>query len=275
MDSLPDNTWLTNKYCNRFCGILIIDGKYIKVRGYKKKIPFLYGIDYLTHDIVTGILVPAESYEAFRKFFRLLKTINYPLQAVVCDDVISALEPALLHHYPKARIQLCQNHYLEGIRQKLKVRTVENHVKFFNFIQTHVFKEEHHSKKQFNNVLHHLIKSHAKNDLQRQYIVMDIHNKQEYLFNYKNIPHCPKTTNLIELYNSHMQSRLKSIKGFKSFKNAERWLNAYLIRRRTKPFTDCRSKFKHLNGRCSLEMSIKKQAEWPIIYGIQAPISER
>ena len=275
MNSLPDNTWLTNEYCNRFCGILIVDGKYVKVKGYKKKIPFIYGIDYLTHDIPVGILVPTESYEAFRRFFRLLKTINYPLRVVVCDDVISALEPALLHHYPKAKMQLCQNHYLENIRQKLKVRTVENHVRFFNFVQTHVFKENHHSQKQFNNVLHHLIKAHAKKDILRQYIIMNIYNKQKELFQYKSIHNCPSTTNLIELYNSHMQARLKSIKGFKSFNNAERWLNAYLVRRRTKFFTDCKGKFKKLNGKCSLEMSIKKQAQWPEILGVKAPESER
>ena len=88
MDSLPDNTWLTAKYCNRFCGILVVDGKYVKVRGYKQKIPFIYGIDYLTHDIPVGVLAPTESTEAFRKYFRLLKTCNYPLQIVICDDVI-------------------------------------------------------------------------------------------------------------------------------------------------------------------------------------------
>lgn len=31
-NSLPDNTWLTAKYCNRFSGILIVDGKYVKVK---------------------------------------------------------------------------------------------------------------------------------------------------------------------------------------------------------------------------------------------------
>jgi len=69
MNSLPDNTWLTLKYCNRFCGILVVDGKFVKVRGYQKKIPFIYGIDYLTHDIPVGILIPSESTEAFKKVF--------------------------------------------------------------------------------------------------------------------------------------------------------------------------------------------------------------
>ena len=49
MDQLPDNTYLSLKYCNRFSGILNIDGKYVSVKGYEKKISFIYCIDFLTH----------------------------------------------------------------------------------------------------------------------------------------------------------------------------------------------------------------------------------
>ena len=87
----------------------------------------------------------------------------------------------------------------------------------------------------------------------------------------KKIPNCPNDTNLIELFNSHLNARLKSIKGFKSFESANRWLNAYLIRRRTRPFTSCEGKFAKLNHKCSLEMTIKKQAKWPDICGKSAP----
>lgn len=258
MECLPDNTWLSNKYCNRYCGILIVDGKFVKVKGYKKKIPFLYCIDYLTHDIPVGILVKSECNEAYRKLFRLLKTLNYPLQIVVCDDVISSLEPALNYYYHKGKIQLCQNHYLENIRQKLKVRTSHEHVKFFNSLKLHVF-DEHKDKEQLKAVLYHLVTTSARRNILRQQIIMDIWNRRIYLFNYTNISNCPKNTNLIELYNSHLNARLKSIKGFKSLPSAERFLNAWMIRRRTKKFTDCEIKFKHLNHKCSLEMTIKKQ----------------
>ena len=274
MEQLPDNTWLTNEYCNRFCGLLIVDGKFVKVRGFKQKIPFIYGIDYLTHDIPVGVLVPSESEEAFQKFFRLLKTVNYPLQMVVCDDVIAALEPALLRYYAKAKIQLCHNHYLENIRQALHVRTHNNHQHFFNSLKKHVF-DEYTNNRRLNAALHHVLVRRAKNDLQRQAIVMNIHQRRKYLFAYTTIPHCPNNTNLNELYNSHLNGRLETIKGFKSFHAAERWLNAYVIRRRTKPFTDCQTKFKHLNGFCSLQMTLKKQATWPVIAGVKTPKTER
>jgi transposase-like protein len=260
MNALPDNTYLSFKYCNRFKGILIVDGKFIKVKGYDKKIPFIYGIDYLTHDIPLGLLVPSENKEAFTKFFRLLKTINYPLKVVVCDDVISALNPALKRYFPKAKIQLCHTHYLENIRQKLKIRTTGYHRGFFEKLEKHVF-NNHQTKQKLSTVLRAFVLDEARDDLIRQEIVMSIWKKRKNLFIFEKIPYCPNDTNLIELFNSHLNARLKSIKGFKSFASAQRWLNAYLLRRRIKPFTDCEGKFKHLNHRCSLEMSIKKQTK--------------
>lgn len=263
MDQLPDNTWLTAKYCNRFCGILIVDGKYVKVKGYKERIPFIYAIDYLTHDILVGILAPSENQEAFLKLFRLLKTCNYPLQIVVADDR-SSLIPALKYYYPKAHIQLCQNHYVENIRQQLHIRTSKYHSHFFNSLCLHVFKE-HTDDRQLNDALHHLLTKRAENNPIRQAVILDIHRRRKELFAYTKIPHCPKDTNLIELFNSHTNSRLPSLKGFKSFPAAERWLNAYLLRRRTNPFTDCDAPFKHLNKKCSLQMTLKKPANWPDI----------
>ena len=43
LSKLPDNTKLTQELCDmhRYSGILILDGKYIKVKGYRKAIPFL------------------------------------------------------------------------------------------------------------------------------------------------------------------------------------------------------------------------------------------
>jgi len=274
MNQLPENTWLTANYCSCWSGILVVDGKHIKIKDYKKKIPFIYGIDYLKHDLPVGILSPSENKEAFFKFFTLLKICHYPLQIVICDDVLSALKEPLLRVYPKARIQLCQTHYLENIRQVLNIRTDETYHHFFNSLIKHVFRDPQ-NKKQREKGLYHVYIKYAKNNQVLEYILVDIVKKQDYLFAYEKIFHCPKTTNIIESSNSHLQGRLKSVKGFQSFHSAERWLNAWLLRRRTKPYTDCNKPFKHLNGKMPLEMTIKKQAQWPEILGVQAPISER
>jgi len=269
LNSLPTSVNLTKEYCSYPSGILIIDGKYVKVKGYKQKIPWLYAIDYETHDILFGILVPAEDEQSFLKLFQTLKTLNYPLKIVVADDR-SSLPLALKKVYPDIPIQLCQNHYLENIRQVLHTRTDFTHHHFFNSLKKHIF-DEYEDDDKLNTALHNVLIERTENIQLRQRIVMDISKRRKELFAYKDIPNCPSNTNLIELFNSHFNARLRSLKGFKTKEHANLILNAMLIRRRTKEFTDCSLKFRYLNGKCSLQMSIKKQASWPEILGVKAP----
>lgn len=266
---LPDNTTLTKDYCTYSSGILIIDGKYIKVRGFKTRIPFIYAMDYETHDILFGVLAPAEDTRAFLKCFRTLKDLGYPLQIVVADDR-AGLPKALKRVFPDVPLQLCLNHYIENIRKLLHIRTDPTHHHFFNSLKKHVF-DDYQNDETLDDALHHVLTQRCGNDTLRQDILMEIHRRRKQLFVYPTIFNCPNNTNLIELFNSHFNARLKSLKGFKTFKHATLWLNGLLIRRRTKPFTDCSPKFKHLNGRCSLELSIKKQAQWPVLLGVHAP----
>ena len=63
-----------------------MDGKYIKVAGFTVRLPFLYGIDYLTHDIPLRALYPAEDYDAFLDFFLKLRALDYSPSIVVADD---------------------------------------------------------------------------------------------------------------------------------------------------------------------------------------------
>ena len=268
LNSLPTSVNLTKEYCSYPSGILIIDGKYVKVKGYKQKIPWLYAIDYETHDILFGILVPAEDEQSFLKLFQTLKTLNYPLKIVVADDR-SSLPLALKKVYPDIPIQLCQNHYLENIRQVLHTRTDFTHHHFFNSLKKHIF-DEYEDDDKLNTALHNVLIERTENIQLRQRIVMDISKRRKELFAYKDIPNCPSNTNLIELFNSHFNARLRSLKGFKTKEHANLILNAMLIRRRTKEFTDCSLKFRYLNGKCSLQMSIKKQASWPEILGYKA-----
>lgn len=261
---LPDNTKLTVDLCDmrRYSGILVLDGKYIKVVG-TKAIPFLWGLDYLTHDPLIGKLSKAEDTPAFRYIFFALKAMGYPLKIVVVDDR-AGISQALKEAYPRARIQLCHVHYLENIRRILTVRTNEYHQHFFNSLRLHVFLEP----KTIDEVLKglkHVKDSRCEQNELRLGIVWEIYHRIDELFAYLNIPNCPNNTNLIELYNSHLNARVKSIKGFSSFSHASTWLNAYMIRRRTKPLTDCEGRFKPLNGHASLELSIKKQPSWPSV----------
>lgn len=260
MNALPENTWLSNEFCNRWSGRLIVDGKYVAVKGYAQKIPFIYGIDFLTHDIPVGILAPSENEHAFTKFFNLLKTIRYNLQIVIADD-IAPLKPALKRVFPSVRLQLCHNHYFESLRQILAIRTTARYRPFFYELKQAFNRNNHYEKRQA--ALRRLHYVYGRTDKTVQTILVDVITRYDLLFAFsdKFMKQCPCTTNMIESYNSHIQGRLKTIKGFQNFHSAQRWLNAWMIRRRTKPFTDCQEPFKHLNGKMSLEMSMKKDAD--------------
>jgi hypothetical protein len=263
LSELPSNAQLTKTLCDpgRFSNILIIDGKYVAAGGFAQKIPFIYGIDYLTHDIPFGDLYPAEDELAFSQFFGYLKMLGYGPAIVVADDR-GGLKTALNKVFPHAKLQLCHNHYLENIRRLLKVRTEIRYQHFFNSLRLHVFLEGTDEQK-ITQGLRRVFNERTEGKRLLQNIVTTIAARYDDLFNYLKVKDCPNNTNLIELYNSHLNGRLKTIKGFQDIKSARRWLNAYLIRRRTKPLTDCEGRFKHLNKHASLELTIKKQAQWP------------
>jgi len=267
LESLPDNNQLTKEYCQPelFSGVLIMDGKYIKARPYAKKIPFIYAIDYATHDIPVYTLSPAEDIEAFKELFELLKTIDYPLKIVIADDR-SSLKIALNLVLPGIPLQLCHVHYLENIRQLLHIRTEGKYQEFFNELKSKVFDPWFKNIDEATAALKSVWLQYFQTDNLTQKVLYDIAVRREDLFAYVKVPNCPKSTNLIELYNSHANSRLNAIKGFKSFKSAKLFLNGLIIRRRTKPLTDCRAKFRHLNGKASLSLTAP---EIPPILGVR------
>lgn len=271
LQQLPKVFDITKQYCQYTSGILIIDGKYIKVKGFKHKIPWIYAIDYETHDILFGMVATAEDIQVFELFFKLVQQLNYPLQIVVADDR-SSLPIGLKRIFPDIPVQLCLNHYIENIRQQLHIRTDATHRHFFNSLKKHVF-DEYVDDEHLDLALHHVLTERCDNIPLRQEIVLTISKRRTELFAYKKILNCPNNTNLIELFNSHFNARLKTLKGFKTEQHALLWLNGLLIRRRTKPFTDCGPKFKHLNGKCSLQISLKPNLKFPKILGLKTPKS--
>jgi transposase-like protein len=93
----------------------------------------------------------------------------------------------------------------------------------------------------------------------------DIMLKRKELTNYHMFKDCPNTTNIIEGFNGHLKDRTRSIRGFKSFHHAKRFLNAYVLHRRLKPLKACSPKFKHLNFKKPLELTAKDE-KLPIVF---------
>lgn len=260
---LPHNNSITKRYCDRFCGILVVDGKYVKVRGYEKAIPLLWGIDYLTHDVPIFEFAPSENYESWLKYFGYLKSMKYSLQIVICDDNEN-IKTAATYMFPNVLIQTCQNHFLENIRRYLQVRTEEKYRDFVFDLKSELFSRKI-TCQDFRQRALKLVKKYTGNQVAVSYL-LKIERSFDELTAATLVPRAPKDTNLIELYNSHLQARLKSIKGFQSFSSAEKWLNAYIPRRRFRPFRDCSKKFRYLNGKNSISQTRKKEAVLPLLF---------
>lgn len=250
---LPHCADITRQYCSRFCGILLVDGKYVAVKSYERKIPVLYGIDYLTHDIPTYIFSVAENYPTCLSFFQSLKLLLYPLAAVVCDDNQNIYQAAR-KVYPDCVIQLCHNHYKQNIRMSLGVPADPTYLPFMREIEELFSKRR--SREEFAHVAGKLV-YHYGSDIRCMSVLADIQRRLPLLTGYMHQRRIPRTTNLIESFNSHLQGRLSSIKGFQSFKHADAWFNAYFIKRRITPFTDCEKTFRFLNGKTSLSQTMK------------------
>jgi len=252
LEKLPHCADISRKYCSRYSQIILVDGKFLKIKGYKYKIPVIYGIDYLTHDIPSYILAPSENYQVFLKFFTSLRLLNYPLQALVSDDNLN-IPNACKQIYPKSSWQLCLNHFKENIRNSLQTRTNPTYQPFMYDLE-YLFKTKR-SLDDFNRIAHNIVNTYKHNPTCIAALA-DIKRRQHNLMGYLGHKNTPRTNNLIESFNSHLNGRLKTIKGFESFKHANLWLNAYFIRRRLRVFSDCRGKFKKLNGKCSLSLTL-------------------
>jgi len=246
---LPHCFDVTRQYCGRYPGILLVDGKYLRVAPYERKIPVVYGVDYLTHDIPGYRLCPSESYASLKHFFASLKLAGYPLIALICDDNRNIYQ-ACLAVYPKAIIQLCTKHFVSGMYTTLDVQNNPQYGKLISGIA-----EIFHYRRNLQDVERLARKLYQvwAADERAHLALLELARKLPYLTGYINYPNVPLTTNLIEGLNSHLEARLTGIRKFQSFRTADSWLNAYFIKRRLTPFTDCAKKFRRLNGTTSIE----------------------
>lgn len=197
-------------------------------------------------------------------YFSSLKELGYPLRLLICDDN-DAIKMAVRYIYPDVSIQTCQNHFLENVRRDLNIRSDQTYQDFYFHLES-VLKEKL-NPFEFNLALSDVFKKFEgeTNERVSNWIGVFLKFKEE-LLAYQKFPKSPWTTNLIEAYNSHLEGRLKTVKGFQSYPSAYLWMNGYLLRRRLKPFTDCEEPFKHLNGKSPLQNVLKNGHKLPPIF---------
>ena len=242
LKKFPHCADVTREYCQKFSGILEVDGKYLKVKRYRKKIPVIYGVDYNTHDIPHFILSRAENYQTLKKFFTSLNLMGYQLQSLVSDDNRNIYETAR-YAFPNTTTQLCHLHYYKNIKFSLDLDENLVHREFVRDVRALFFTKR--APVDFDNRARNLLRK-FQTDRTCAEILINIARRKEQLLGYLSHKGTPLTTNLIEGFNSHLQARLSKLNGFETISHANLWLNAYFLRRRTKPFTDCKGKFRRL-----------------------------
>ena len=266
LKSLPCNLEVTRKSVDLslYSGYLVFDGKYLPVKGYPEELVLLWGADFLSHDLPHFLLAPSENYQACLSYFSSIKTLGYNLRLLICDDN-DAIKMAARYIYPDASVQTCQNHFLENVRRDLNIRSDQTYQSFYFHLES-VLKEKL-NPFEFNLALSDVFKKFEgeTNERVSNWIGVFLKFKEE-LLAYQKFPGSPWTTNLTEAYNSHLEGRLKTIKGFQSYHSADLWLNGYVLRRRLKPFTDCEKPFKHLNGKSPLQNVLKTGGKLPPIF---------
>jgi transposase-like protein len=259
---LPDNNKLTFTYCNRFSHIFEFDAKYIQVKGHKHGLAFLWGVDFERHDFPFALLAPSESYHAWATYLTHFRLIGHHPDFLVCDDN-SNIKTAARFLFPEVTVQTCYNHFKEGVRRELKVRSDQTYRPFSKSVDHLLSKKR--STTDFNKQLYGIYKDY-RNDPIALNIVMSIERRKDEFLAFQGFLKCPVTTNMIESFNKPLEERLKHINSFASFSHAKLWLNAYVLKRRYTKLTDCRGRFKFLNGKRPLEMTQKLDVDLPTFF---------
>lgn len=310
----------------KYCGILLIDGKYIPVKetsestikGFiprsskrrgktKKGLVIVACIDYLTHDVPIYNVCLSENSFDMRNIFLELKKLNYPLKIVVCDETMGQIAEVAKEIFPNVIIQICLTHYSKTIERtfiaNVAKRTHRSLQKKLDFLDESFLISTHHSAREkaidlinematlefqygylwkiqelfqelFWKVENEKQLIEWEDQLNRTIGYMDLKNYpyakrirdryQDYYEKREWITACiineklkiPRTTNLIEGWNSTtIEMRISSIRGFKKEEYARNYINAIILKYRFHKFTDCKKKFKFLNGKSPLEIS--------------------
>lgn len=266
LKDLPDNNQFTHKYCNRFSSVLMVDGKYFTVKGFKYGYALLWGIDYFRHDIPIFTIAPSENYQSWAKYFSYFRILSHHPQLVVCDDNYN-LKLAARERFPAVRIQTCYNHFKENIRRDLHIRSDQGrrYRGFMKHIETCLHSSEKLNDETFNKRMYTLYKNFSSDPICAQ-IIINIQRYRHELLAYRGVPGAPLTTNLIEGLNSHLEARLYSLRSFQSIEHARLWMNGYVLKRRFTRFTDTKGKFSFLRGKTGVEQTKKERVTLPLLF---------
>lgn len=262
LKALPNNNQFTFNHCSQFSRTLVVDGKYFPIAGEESDWVLLWGMDYFRHDIPIMLVAPSEGYQPWSKFFYYFRIIEHYPDLVVCDDNTNC-KMAARKHFPSVKIQTCFNHFKENIRRDLRTRSEETYKPFMHHIEEILSEKlnDHDMNKRLGTLYdawHH--------DPVAVSVLANIERYRSELTGYRGVPGAPVTTNFIEGMNSHLEARLQVLRSFQSVPYAKLWMNGYVLKRRYTKYTDCKGKFRFLNGKSGVQLTKKPEVDLPPLF---------
>lgn len=274
---LPDSVAIAKKFQPLWSGILVFDGKVVRVydRVLKKmdqseftndeirwmhKMRWLCGVDYGTGDMPHYALADSENMIDLVIFFKTLKSMKYSLSALVCDGNPLIPRAAKFVFGKQIVVQRCTRHFLEDLRKLLPTDETERgerakleqlilHIKYvieadtLEASATELTVLKDYAKRYKNSLAKKMIKLFQKTKVELTAHLLHPELK---------LPH---TTNDIENLFKQLMLRLKSLGRFFHQDYARNYLNGWALLRRFTPFTDCRHERKHRNRKTPLELA--------------------
>lgn len=274
---LPTSIDVALRFQPAWSGVLVVDGKVVRVYdefarlldrshytedelAWRHKARFLCGIDYGSGDLPHYDLAETESKIDLVLYFRGLKSIHYPLKAIVCDGNPSI--PVAARHVfgPGIIVQRCTRHFLQDLRQLLPSEKEQQ--------------GERALLKSIISQIKQVIEAATLEEAGAAYLVL----RQTYrqyrhpiaLAMYKRFEATkdpltahlqypklglPHTSNDIENLFMQLAMRLKLIRRFYNFHYARSYLNAWALRRRFTPYVACKGQRKYRNGKSPLQLA--------------------
>ena len=276
-EALPNSLSVAKKFQPLWSGVLVFDGKVVRVydpiteklnpeyltddeRKWIHKMRWLCGVDYGTGDLPHYDLGESENMIDLVMYFQNLKSIKYPLIALVCDG--NPLIPRAAKHVfgKQIIVQRCTRHFLEDLRKLLPTEeeSKEERIQLEQLIlliksvieadtlemarENLIFLKRHSDS--FGSQIKRIMLSMFK----RSKIELTAHLLHPEL----RIPH---TSNDIENLFKQLMQRLKTIGRFFHQTYAKNYLNAWALLRRFTPFTDCRNGRRHRNRKSPLQLA--------------------
>lgn len=274
---LPTSIDIAKKFCPLWSGILVFDGKVIRVydrlvkhmdqtkftddeRRWMHKMRWLCGVDYGTGDLPHYDLADSENKIDLVMYFQTLKSINYRLVALICDGNQLIPEAAKFVYGNGIVVQRCTRHFLEDLRRLLP--NADERPDGRAELEKLIFYIKQVVEAETIEVAGDaLLKLHAyaptcKSPIKRTMLAMLKRAKVELTAHIMHPElHLPHTSNDIENLFKQLMLRLKSLGRFYHQIYAKNYLNAWALLRRFTPFTDCRNKRQRRNKKAPLQLA--------------------